>query len=113
MDENKKDPVRSSTDSSTKFHVLKSQVSARDIVQTLTPFLRIETEEKDGVKKEFVIRKCPKGEYCKNGKKGEIRYQNKTGYKNPCSHLRSCLAKVRCVRCFDSFLIIEPVKTFS
>ena len=65
-------------------------------MRTLTPFLRIETVEKGGEKKEFVIRKCPNGQYCKNGKHGEIRYQNKTGFKNPCSHLRSCLAKVRC-----------------
>ena len=96
MDEKKIDPVRYSTDSSTKDPLVKRKVSAQDIVRTLTPFLRIESEEKDGVKKEFVIRKCPNGQYCKNGKHGEIRYQNKTGYKNPCSHLRSCLAKVRC-----------------
>ena len=67
--------------------------TARELVQTLTSFVRIEKEEIRGETKEFVIVKCPNGQYCKNSS-GEIRYPNKSGFKNPLSHLRSCLAKV-------------------
>ena len=83
----------SSTNSTEEDRFLRSKkISAKDIVQGLTSFVRI---DKDGEgNKEFVVVKCPKGEYCKNPN-GEIRYQNKTGFKNPCSHLRSCLARVR------------------
>ena len=67
--------------------------TARELVQTLTSFVRIEKEQIRGATKEFVIVKCPNGQYCKNSS-GEIRYPNKSGFKNPLSHLRSCLAKV-------------------
>ena len=65
----------------------------RDLVKTLTSFVRIETSEKNGTTQEFVVVKCPNGQYCKNGN-AEIRYPKNFGYKNPLSHLRSCLAKV-------------------
>ena len=68
--------------------------TAKDVVQTLTTFVRIVKEEKDSTSWEFVVVKCPNGQYCKNSN-AEIRYPNKSGYKNPYSHLRSCLAKVR------------------
>ena len=97
-DQNNVDPVRSSAKSSIDLgnkDLVRCKVSVKDIVCALVTFIRTETEEKDGVVKDFVIRKCPKGKYCKNSGNGEIRYQNKTGSKNPCLHLRSCLAKVR------------------
>lgn len=68
--------------------------TAKEVVQTLTSFVRIAKDEKDGISREFVVVKCPNGQYCKNTN-AEIRYPNKSGYKNPYSHLRSCLAKVR------------------
>ena len=104
MDVDKNDNVRASSESSTSGGTVAENVprckqvkaSAMDIVQALTSFIRIEKEDKaDGTNsKEFVVLKCPNGQYCKNPN-GEIRYQNKTGFKNPCSHLRSCLARVR------------------
>ena len=39
------------------------------------------------------MRECPNWKYCKNDG-GLIRYQNKSGYKNPHLHLRTCVAKV-------------------
>ena len=106
MDVDKNDNVRASIGSSTSSGQSENLVrckqvkaSAMDIVQALTSFIRIEKEEKAGGTKEFkefVVVKCPNGQYCKNPN-GEIRYQNKTGFKNPCSHLRSCLARVRIV----------------
>ena len=44
-----------------------------------------------GKKIEYVVHECPNKKYCKN-KEGHITYQNKSGYKNPHSHLRSCIA---------------------
>ena len=83
--------------------------TAREIVQTLTSFVIIEKEENDGKSKEFVVVKCPNGQYCKNGN-GEIHYPNKSGYKNPSSHLWSCLAKV-CIFCIESFLVSHEMIT--
>ena len=102
MDVDKNDNVRASIGSSTSSGTVSENVvrckqvkaSAMDIVQALTSFIRIEKGDKAGGTKEFVVVKCPNGKYCKNPN-GEIRYQNKTGFKNPCSHLRSCLARVR------------------
>ena len=89
-----KDEVRCSVSSTTSTGedslVRCKKVSAKDIVQGLTSFIRIDKEGR----KDFVVVKCPKGQYCKNPN-AEIRYQHKTGFKNPCSHLRSCLARVR------------------
>ena len=67
--------------------------SAQEIVRSLTTFIRTEKEERNGKTVEYIVVKCPKGQYCKNSN-AEIRYQNKTGFKNPFSHLRSCLAQV-------------------
>ena len=69
--------------------------TAKEIVLALTSFVRINKDEKDGTTQEFVVVKCPNGQYCKSGN-GEIRYPNKSGYKNPLSHLCSCLARVSC-----------------
>ena len=81
----------SRTNSTGEDSFLRSKkISAKDIVQGLTSFVRFDKEGN----KEFVVVKCPKGQYCKNPN-AEIRYQNKTGFKNPCSHLRTCLARVR------------------
>ena len=94
-----KEDVRRTPDSSTTSGTAdiskryRTGTTARELVQTLTTFIRLEKEEKDGASKEFVVVKCPNGQYCKNGN-GEIRYPNKSGYKNPLSHLCSCLAKV-------------------
>ena len=110
---NKEDVRRTLDSSSTSPTVDKSKrckkaLTARELVQTLTTFIRLEKEEKDGASKEFVVVKCPNGQYCKNGN-GEIHYPNKSGYKNPLSHLRSCLAKV-CL-CFESFLASHEIVT--
>ena len=102
MDVDKNDNVRASIASSTSSGTVTENLvrykqvkaSAMDIVQALTSFIGIKKEEKAGGTKEFVVVKCPNGQYCKN-QNGEIRYQNKTGFKNPCSDLRSCLARVR------------------
>ena len=73
----------------------KGRPSQKDIVLALAPFLCIETSENEkGKKIEYVVRECPNKQYCKN-KDGRIRYQNKSGYKNPHLHLRTCLARVR------------------
>ena len=70
------------------------KVSHKAIVQALAPFLRTEKKTVAGVEKEYTVRKCPSGTHCKN-EKGEIWYINKSGFKNPQSHLRTCLCKVR------------------
>ena len=75
-------------------YCVKANPSLGDIVTALAPLLRIEKREVNGTKKEYCVRKCPNGKNCKN-KNGEIVYLNKTGFKNPHSHLQSCLAKVR------------------
>ena len=75
--------------------VLGGEPSKKDIVVALAPLLRIKKHEIGGVEKEYCIRKCPNGpSKCKN-KNAEICYANKTGFKNPHSHLATCLFKVR------------------
>ena len=65
-----------------------------EIVLALTPFVRYETKtDKNGKTKQYVVRECPNKKYCKN-EGGLIRFLNKSGYKNPHSHLRVCVAKV-------------------
>ena len=64
------------------------------IVLALTPFVRYETKtDENGKTKQYAVRECPNKKYCKN-EGGLIRYLNKSGYKNPHSHLRVCVAKV-------------------
>ena len=75
-------------------YCVKANPSQRDIVTALAPLLWIKKREVNGIEKEYCVRKCPNGKSCKN-KNGEIVYLNKTGFKNPHSHLQSCLAKVR------------------
>ena len=75
-------------------YCVKANPSLGDIVTALAPLLRIEKREVNGTEKEYCVRKCPNGKNCKN-KNGEIVYLNKTDFKNPHSHLQSCLAKVR------------------
>ena len=77
-----------------KNSLIKERPSLGDIVTALAPLLRIEKREVNGTEKEYCVRKYPNGKNCKN-KNGEIVYLNKTGFKNPHSHLQSCLAKVR------------------
>ena len=67
--------------------------SQKAIVCALAPLIRIEKRALCGVVKEFCIRKCPNGLRCKKVR-GEIDFLNKSGYKNPYSHLLSCLCKV-------------------
>ena len=65
-----------------------------EIVLALTPFVRYETKtDENGKTKQYVVRECPNKKYCKN-EGGLIRFLNKSGYKNPHSHLRVCVAKV-------------------
>ena len=74
--------------------VLGGEPSKKDIVVALAPLLRIKKREIGGVEKEYCIRKCPNGtSKCKN-KNAEIFYANKTGFKNPHSHLATCVFKV-------------------
>ena len=75
------------------FKPVTNVASAKDIDRSLTTFIRTEKEDRGGKTYEFIVVKCPKGQYCKNSN-AEIRYQNKSGFKNPFSHLRSCLAQV-------------------
>ena len=82
------------SDSKEKGSILGEVISQKEIVCALAPLLRVEKKEVGGVSKEYCIRKCPNGaSKCKN-KNGEIVYANKTGYKNPHSHLATCLFKV-------------------
>ena len=65
-----------------------------EIVLALTPFVRYETKtDEKGKTKKYMVRECPNKKYCKN-EGGLIRFLNKSGYKNPHSHLRVCVAKV-------------------
>ena len=77
-----------------KGSILGETISQKDIVCALAPLLRTEKKKVGGVSKEFCIRQCPnRAAKCKN-KNGEIIHANKTGYKNPHSHLATCLFKV-------------------
>ena len=88
-----RESISSTATATTKPKFPLKNATPRDLVKTLTSFVRIETDEKNGTTREFVVVKCPNGQYCKNGN-AEIRYPKNFGYKNPLSHLRSCLAKV-------------------
>ena len=68
--------------------------SHKDVVLALAPFVCTEIKRNaKGKDIEYVVRECPNRKYCKNDG-GLIRYQNKSGYKNPHLHLRTCVAKV-------------------
>ena len=83
---------RSATDDGGRQVRKKDGPAQKDIVLALAPFVCIETKlNEKGKNVEYVVRECPNKKYCKN-KNGRIKYQNKAGYKNPHSHLRSCLA---------------------
>ena len=83
--------------------------TTREIVPPLTTLVRIKKEEDNGKSKEFVVVKCPNGQYCKNGN-GEIHYPDKSGYRTPSSHLRLCLTKV-CIFCIESVLVSREMIT--
>ena len=81
-------------DEKEKGHILGETINQRDIVCALAPIIRIEKREVKGALKEYCVRKCPNGPTkCKN-KNAEIVYGYKTGFKNPHSHLATCLFKV-------------------
>ena len=83
------------------------KVSHKAIVQALAPFLRTEKRTVAGVEKEYTVRKCPSGTHCKNVN-AEIRYISKSGFKNPQSHLRICLCKVRILyRHFQKLILLK------
>ena len=83
------------------------KVSHKAIVQALAPFLRTEKRTVAGVEKEYTVRKCPSGTNCKNVN-AEIWYINKSGFKNPQSHLRTCLCKVRILyRHFQKLILLK------
>ena len=68
--------------------------SHKDVVLALAPFVCTEIKKNaKGKDIEYVVRECPNRKYCRN-EGGLIRYQNKSGYKNPHLHLRTCVAKV-------------------
>ena len=79
---------------STAVETDSSKPSHKEIVCALATFVCLEVKENSkGERKEYVVRRCPNKEYCKN-EGGLIHYQNKAGYKNPHLHLRTCVAKV-------------------
>ena len=83
------------------------------IVCSLAPLIRIEKRAHGGVVKEFCVRKCPNGLCCKKVR-GEINFLNKSGYKNPYSHLLSCLCKVsRKIALFFEDLVYSHIILFS
>ena len=76
----------------------------KEIVLALAPFVCTETKRNaKGKDIQYVVRECPNREYCKNDG-GLIRYQNKSGYKNPHLHLRTCVAKVSFLTYLDRAL---------
>ena len=76
----------------------------KEIVLALARFVCTETKRNaKGKDIQYVVRECPNREYCKNDG-GLICYQNKSGYKNPHLHLRTCVAKVSFLTYLDRAL---------
>ena len=94
---------RSSISLSPSDSKVDSGPSHKDVVLALAPFVCTEIKKNvKGKDVEYVVRECPNQKYCKNDG-GLIRYQNKSGYKNPHLHLRMCVAKVS----FISIIFLE------
>ena len=72
---------------------VEKSLSQKDIVFALAPLIRVEKRVHGGIEKDLCTRKWPNGLRCKKAR-GEIDFLNKSGYKNPYSHLLSCVCKV-------------------
>ena len=67
------------------------QPSKEEIVKALSnPIETVIRENNKGEKHCYIVRRCPKGDNCRDRSGGRIEFREKTGFTNPFAHLKKC-----------------------